>query len=112
MQEQAEEYREKLMEAAAEADEALMEKYFEEGELSNEEIQAGLKAGCLAMTIVPMTCGTAFKNKGVQTLLDAVVEYLPAPTEVADIRGETVDGEELVVKSTDDGKTALVVAGT
>ena len=108
MVEKAEEYREKMIEAAAEGTEELMEKYLEEGTLSNEEIQKGLKAGCLAMTIVPMTCGTAFKNKGVQTLLDAVVEYLPAPTEVADIRGETVDGDEIVVKSTDDGKLAAL----
>ena len=108
MVEKAEEYREKMIEAAAEGTEELMERYLEEGTLTNEEIQKGLKAGCLAMTIVPMTCGTAFKNKGVQTLLDAVVEYLPAPTEVADIRGETVDGDPIIVKSTDEGKLAAL----
>ena len=105
---QAEEYREKMIEAAAEATEELMEKYLEEGELSEEEIIAGLKTRCLAMEITPMTCGTAFKNKGVQTLLDAVAMYLPAPTEVADIRGETQDGEEVVVKSSDDGEVAAL----
>ena len=105
---QAEEYREKMIEAAAEATEELMEKYLEEGELSEEEIIAGLKARCLAMEITPMTCGTAFKNKGVQTLLDAVAMYLPAPTEVADIRGETQDGEEVVVKSSDEGEVAAL----
>jgi elongation factor G len=108
MQEKAEEYREKMIEAAAESDDALMEKYFEEGELSEEEIIAGLKAQCLAMAITPMTCGTAFKNKGVQTLLDAVAMYLPAPTEVADINGETQDGEAVIVPSTDDGEVAAL----
>ncbi|NVJ52264.1 MAG: elongation factor G [Campylobacteraceae bacterium] len=108
MMDKAEEYREKMIEAAAEASEELMEKYFEEGELSEEEIVAGLKAQCLAMQITPMTCGTAFKNKGVQTLLDAVAMYLPAPTEVADIRGETQDGEAVIVPSSDDGEVAAL----
>jgi elongation factor G len=100
----AEEYRAKLVESAAEGAEDLMEKYFEEGDLSNEEIMRGIKAGCLKMEIVPMTCGTAFKNKGVQTLLDAVVDYLPSPLEVAQIRGTLEDDEEaeVVVNSTDD----------
>jgi len=106
LQDQAEEYREKMVEAAAEADDDLMEKYLEEGELSEEEIITGLKKGCLNMTITPMTCGTAFKNKGVQTLLDAVAMYLPSPLEVEDIKGETQDGEAVVVESTDDGKVA------
>jgi elongation factor G len=105
---QAEEYREKMVEAAAESSEELMEKYLEEGELSEDEIIAGLKARCLAMEITPMTCGTAFKNKGVQTLLDAVAMYLPAPTEVANIRGETQDGEEVVVESSDKGEVAAL----
>ncbi|RXJ87890.1 elongation factor G [Arcobacter sp. CECT 8985] len=108
MMDKAEEYRERMIEAAAESSEELMEKYFEEGELSEEEIVAGLKAGCLAMNITPMTCGTAFKNKGVQTLLDAVAMYLPAPTEVADIRGETQDGESVIVPSTDEGEVAAL----
>ncbi|GGD36250.1 elongation factor G [Malaciobacter pacificus] len=105
---QAEEYREKMIEAAAESSEELMEKYFEEGELSEDEIIAGLKKQCLAMAITPMTCGTAFKNKGVQTLLDAVAMYLPAPTEVADIRGETQDGEAVIVPSSDEGEVAAL----
>jgi elongation factor G len=110
LMDKAEEYREKLVEAAAESDEALMEKYFEEGELSNEEIMAGVKAGCLAMTMIPMTCGTAFKNKGVQTLLDAVVDYLPAPTEVAAIKGTMMEDEEqeVTVESTDNGEFAAL----
>jgi elongation factor G len=110
LMEKAEEYREKLVEAAAESDEALMEKYFEEGELTDDEIMAGIKAGCLAMTMIPMTCGTAFKNKGVQTLLDAVVAYLPAPTEVAAIKGTMMDDEEqeVTVESTDNGPFAAL----
>jgi len=108
LQDQAEEYREKMIEAAAEADDALMEKYFEEGELSEDEIVEGLKKGCLAMKITPMTCGTAFKNKGVQTLLDAVAMYMPSPLEVEDIKGETQDGEDVIVPSTDDGEVAAL----
>lgn len=98
LMDKAEEYRAKMMEAAAEGAEDLMEKYFEEGELSNEEIMRGIKAGCLKMEIIPMTCGTAFKNKGVQTLLDAVVDYLPSPLEVAQIRGTKEDDEEVEVE--------------
>ena len=104
--EKAEEYREKLIEAVAETDEELMEKYFSGEELTKEEIKAAIKKGTLDMSIVPMTCGTAFKNKGVQTLLDAVVDYLPAPTEVPPIRGEYEDGTEVFVESTDDGPFA------
>ncbi len=108
MEDKAAEYREKMVEAAAESSEELMEKYLEEGDLSEDEIIAGLKARCLAMEITPMTCGTAFKNKGVQTLLDAVALYLPAPTEVADIKGETQDGEPVIVPSSDEGEVAAL----
>jgi elongation factor G len=104
----AAEYRERMVEAAAESIEELMEKYLEGEELTEEEITAGLKAGCLAMAITPMTCGTAFKNKGIQTLLDAVAMYLPAPTEVADINGETQDGDAVIVPSTDEGEVAAL----
>ncbi|VAY87570.1 Translation elongation factor G [hydrothermal vent metagenome] len=104
----ATEYREKMVEAAAEANDDLMEKYLEDGELSEDEIVAGLKEGCLNMTVTPMTCGTAFKNKGVQTLLDAVAMYMPAPTEVEDIKGETQEGEDVIVESTDDGEVAAL----
>jgi elongation factor G len=106
--EKAQEYREKMIEAAAETDEDLMNKYFEGEELSEDEIIAGIKKGCLDMTITPMTCGTAFKNKGVQTLLDAVAMYLPSPLEVEDIKGETQDGEAVVVESTDKGEVAAL----
>jgi elongation factor G len=98
MVEKANQYRAQMMEAAAEGDDTLMEKFFEEGELSNEEIMRGIKAGCLKMEIIPMTCGTAFKNKGVQTLLDAVVDYLPSPLEVAAIKGTREDDEEVEVE--------------
>jgi elongation factor G len=106
LQDRAEEYREKMIEAAVEADEEMMEKYLGGEELSEEEIQACIKKACIAMEITPMLCGTAFKNKGVQTMLDAVVAYLPAPTEVADIAGETMDGEEIAVESSDEGAFA------
>ena len=105
---QANEYREKMIEAAAESSEELMEKYLEGIELTNEEIVTGLKKRTLAMEITPMVCGTSFKNKGVQPLLDAVAMYLPAPTEVADIKGETQDGEAVIVPSTDKGEVAAL----
>jgi len=106
--EKAQEYREKMVEAAAETSEELMNKYFEGEELTEDEIIAGIKKGCLDMTITPMTCGTAFKNKGVQTLLDAVAMYLPSPLEVEDIKGETQDGEPVIVESTDNGEVAAL----
>jgi elongation factor G len=108
MLEISQEYRERMIESAAESIEELMEKYLEGEELTEEEITAGIKAGCLKMTVTPMTCGTAFKNKGVQTLLDAVAMYLPAPTEVADINGETQDGDAVIVPSTDEGEVAAL----
>ncbi|QQW84010.1 elongation factor G [Helicobacter pylori] len=105
--EKAKQYREKLVEAVAEQDEALMEKYLGGEELSIEEIKKGIKTGCLNMSLVPMLCGSSFKNKGVQTLLDAVIDYLPAPTEVVDIRGiDPKTEEEVFVKSSDDGEFA------
>jgi len=110
LKEKAEEYREKMIEdiSSCEANEELMEKYMEGEELTNEEIMAGIKKATINMEIVPMTCGTAFKNKGVQTLLDAVVDYLPAPTEVPPIKGTKMDDPEVevVVESTDDGPFA------
>lgn len=104
----AKEYREKMVEAVSETSDALMEKYLGGEELSKEEIKAGIKAGCLAMTFIPMICGTAFKNKGVQPLLDAVVDYMPSPTEVHAIKGEYEDGHECVVDSTDEGEFAAL----
>jgi elongation factor G len=83
----ADEWREKMVEAAAEASEELMNKYLENGELSEEDIKAGLRARTLSAEIVPMLCGSAFKNKGVQAMLDAVIEYLPAPTDIPPVEG-------------------------
>ena len=91
-----------MVESAAEASEELMEKYLEGGELTREEVMQGLRAGTLANEIVPVLCGTAFKNKGVQALLDAIVQYMPSPTEVKAIRGIDDDEEEAVRKSSDD----------
>lgn len=100
-------YREKLIEAAAEQDETLMEKYLNGEELSKEDIKRGIKLGCLSMSIIPMLCGSSFKNKGVQTLLDAVIDYLPSPTEVADIKGiDAKTDKEIQVQSSDDGDFA------
>ncbi|WP_189471284.1 elongation factor G [Litchfieldella qijiaojingensis] len=93
LRETAEEYREQMVEAAAEASEELMDKYLEEGELTNEEIKAGLRRRTLDNEIVLVTCGSAFKNKGVQAVLDGVIEYMPSPTEVKAIEGELDDAE-------------------
>ncbi|MGH8497247.1 MAG: elongation factor G [Methylococcales bacterium] len=96
--EQAQQYREQLVEAAAEANDELMEKYLEDGELTVEEIRKGLRARTIANEIVPALCGSAFKNKGVQAMLDAVVEYLPSPAEVVAIKGVLDDAEESVAE--------------
>jgi elongation factor G len=87
------EWRERMVAAAAEASEALMEKYLETGELSADEIHAGLRARTLANEIVPTLCGSAFKNKGVQAMLDAIVYYMPSPLDVPAIKGVLEDGE-------------------
>jgi elongation factor G len=81
------EYRERLMEAAAEQDDALMARYLDDGELSPEDIRAGLRAGTCALRLVPVTCGAAYRNKGVQPLLDAVIHYLPSPLDVPPVEG-------------------------
>ncbi|MBD2107698.1 elongation factor G [Nodosilinea sp. FACHB-13] len=93
VQDVAEEYRAKLVEAVAETDDSLMEKYFEGQPLSSAEIAAALRKGTVQGTIVPVLCGSAFKNKGVQLLLDAVVDYLPSPIEVPPIQGHLPNGE-------------------
>jgi elongation factor G len=103
LMDKAEEYREKLIEAVAETDEELMEKYFAGEELTVDEIKKAIKKATLDLEIVPMLCGTAFKNKGVQPLLDAVIDYLPAPTEVTWIKGiDPKTGEEISVNPGDD----------
>ncbi len=93
LQESADEWREKMVEAAAEASEELMNKYLESGELTAEEIRKGLRARTISGEIVPMLCGSAFKNKGVQAMLDAVVEYLPSPIDIPPVDGELENGK-------------------
>ena len=102
MAEQVEEWRAYLMEAAAEASEELMEKYLGGEELTEEEVKAALRERVLANEIILVTCGSAFKNKGVQFMLDAVIEYLPAPTDVPAIKGELANGEAAERHSSDD----------
>ncbi len=108
LQEKAQSYREHMLESIAETSDDLMEKYLAGEALSLEEVKAGIKAACHAMTIVPMICGTSFKNKGVQPMLDAVIDYMPSPTEVAPMSGEYEDGTESIIKSTDDGEFAAL----
>jgi elongation factor G len=96
------EWREKMVEAAAEADEELTHKYLEGHTLSEEEIKKGLRARTIRNEIVPMLCGSAFKNKGVQAMLDAVVEYLPAPTDIPPVKGELENGQPGSRKASDD----------
>lgn len=100
--EKAEEYRNALMEAAAETDDALIEKFLENGELTVPELKEAIRKGTLEMKIFPVLCGSAFKNKGVQPLLDAVLDYLPSPIDVPAIKGETLDGEPTERKSSDE----------
>ena len=94
MQAECEEWREKMVEAAAEANDELMEKYLEDGELTEEEIKQGLRARTVANEIVPMLCGSAFKNKGVQAMLDAIIDYMPSPVDVPAIKGVLDDAAE------------------
>jgi elongation factor G len=102
LQELAREYRGKLIEAIAEIDETLLEKFMMEEEFSEAEIKQGLRKGTISGAIMPMLCGSAFKNKGVQLLLDAVVDYLPAPIDVPAVQGILPNGDEAVRKSADD----------
>ncbi|MCH2668393.1 MAG: elongation factor G, partial [Gammaproteobacteria bacterium] len=104
----ANKWREKLIESAAEGDEELLEKYLEGDELQAEEIKRGLRNRCLAGEIVPVLCGSAFKNKGVQAVLDAVVEYMPAPTERPAIKGILDDESEGERPSSDDAPFAAL----
>ena len=97
-------WREAMVEAAAESSEDMMNKYLEEGDLSEADILAGLRARTVASEIVPMMCGSAFKNKGVQAMLDKVIELMPAPTDIPPVKGELENGEEGVRRSSDDEK--------
>ncbi|HPX88043.1 MAG TPA: elongation factor G [Methylophilaceae bacterium] len=99
--EAANKWRENMVEAAAEASEDLMNKYLEEGDLSESDIILGLRTRTIATEIQPMLCGTAFKNKGVQRMLDAVIDFLPSPVDIPDIEGEDEDGERITRKADD-----------
>ncbi|MBN3908719.1 MAG: elongation factor G [Nostoc sp. NMS1] len=109
LQAQVDEFRTKLIEAAAETDDALMAKYFEGEELTEQEIRTALRKGTIAGTIVPVLCGSAFKNKGVQLMLDAVVDYLPAPSEVPPIQGLLPNGDT-VERRADDNEPLAALA--
>ena len=102
MKAQAEEYRAKMVEAAAEQDDELMMKYLDEGELSEEEIKKGLRLGTISNKVVPVVCGSSYKNKGVQELLNAVVDFMPSPLDIPHIKGVTLDGEETERKTSDE----------
>ena len=109
LQAQAEEYREKLLEALAETDDELMEKYLGGEELTEEEIRSAIRKATIACQICPVTCGSSFKNKGVQPMLDAVVAYMPAPTDIPDIKGTNPEtGEEDSRPSSDDAPFAAL----
>jgi elongation factor G len=103
------EWREKMVEAAAEANEELMNKYLEEGDLSEEDIKVAIRQRTIAGEIVPMMCGTAFKNKGVQAMLDAVIEYLPAPTDIPPVNGID-DNEQPVSRKAEDNEKFSALA--
>jgi elongation factor G len=107
--EQAKEWREKMVEAAAEANEELMNKYLEEGDLTEDEITAGLRARTIASEIQPMLCGTAFKNKGVQRMLDAVIELMPSPVDIPPVKGMD-DDEKPVTRRADDNEKFSALA--
>ena len=106
--EQANEWREKMVEAAAEATEELMNKYLEEGELTETEIKTALRQRTIASEIVPMMCGTAFKNKGVQAMLDGVIEYLPSPVDIPPVGGLDENDEPTTRRAEDDEKFAAL----
>jgi elongation factor G len=107
---QCDEMREYLVESAAEANDELMELYLETGQLSEEQIKAGIRARTLANEIVPVLGGSAFKNKGVQAVLDAVIEFLPSPTEVKAIEGTELDGETSVTRESGDDEPFSALA--
>ncbi|MEH6433665.1 elongation factor G [Massilia sp. DD77] len=108
LMDQANEWREKLVETAAEASEDLMNKYLEEGELSEAEIKKALRDRTINGEIVPMMCGTAFKNKGVQAMLDAVIEYLPSPVDIPPVAGTDEDDQPVTRKADDSEKFAAL----
>ncbi|MDP1833045.1 MAG: elongation factor G [Geothrix sp.] len=105
----AKEWREKMIEMVAETDDALMEKYLKGEELTEEELRGGIRKGCIALTFTPMMCGSAFKNKGVQPMLDAVVSYMPSPLDIAAIKGVDTDGNEVIRRADDKEPFAALI---
>ncbi len=101
MMDMAKEYRDKMVEAVAEQDEELMMKYLDGEELTEEEIKKGLRVGTIANTIVPVCCGSSYKNKGVQELLNAIVDFMPSPLDIPHIKGVDLDGNEVERKTSD-----------
>ncbi len=110
MKDKSEEFRSKMIESIAELDDELMEKYFAGEELSMEEMKASLRKACLATKAIPMFCGSAYKNKAVQKLLDGVVEYMPAPTDVPAIKGVLPDGETEIERLSSDSEPFSALA--
>ena len=108
--EQAEQYHSEMVEAAAEADEALMEKYFEEGELTHDEIMYGIRKRTIEGTMTPVLCGTSYRNKGVQPLLDAIVDFLPSPLDIPAVKGTSMDGEEEMERPASDDEPFSALA--
>nr|PZN79840.1 MAG: elongation factor G [Pseudomonadota bacterium] len=102
LKDQAEEYRHQMVEAAAEANEELLNKYLEEGSLTDAEIRKGLRERSIRNEIVLCMCGTAFKNKGVQALLDAIIDFMPSPVDMPDVKGTGPNGEQITRKASDD----------
>ena len=110
LQDQAQEYHDKLIEAVAETDEELMMKYLDGEELTIPEMKVAIRKETIANTIVPVVCGTSYKNKGVQKLLDAIVDYMPAPTDIEDIKGVNPDTEEEETRPSDDNAPFAALA--
>jgi elongation factor G len=102
MLELAEEYRMNLIEKAADFDDVIMEKYLEGKEVTNEELKAAIRKGCVAVKLIPVVCGTSYRNRGVQKLLDAIVDYLPSPLDVPPIEGLDPDTGETEIRHADD----------
>jgi elongation factor G len=110
MRELAETYHDSMLEAISDYDEAIMEKYLEGEEVSQEEIKAALRKACILAELVPVTCGSSFKNKGVQKLLDCVVEYMPSPLDVPPIKGVNPKTGEEDVRHADDDEPLAALA--
>ncbi|MDR1209913.1 MAG: elongation factor G [Clostridiales bacterium] len=110
MRELAEKYRAVMLDAAAESDDELMERYLDGGELTEDEVRAALRKGCVSNLIVPVLCGSAYKNKGVQKLIDAVVDFLPSPADIPPVKGTDASGEEEITRRASDDEPFSALA--